>query len=472
MTTNATRRWVGGTVLALAIAMCGVAGAAEKSTPDDQESISITIYNDNLGLVKEVRRLSLPKGIVNLRFEGVAAQIDPTSVFIRSLSHPNDLAVLEQNFEYDLISPAKLMEKYLDREVELIHRINNEDVVSKALLLGNQGGYVYEMDGKIAVNPHGRVVLPEIPEGLISKPTLMWMLDNDRSRHEVEASYLTGGIGWRANYVTVLAEDDKSVDLGGWVTIDNKSGATYKDASLKLVAGDVNRAPAARDMRKRAGLLSAQIVEEQFVEQSFFDYHLYTLQRKSTIKNNQTKQISLLDAEGVGVKKVYTFQGQYAYWYGRVPSAHQSKVAVLLEVENSKDNNLGMPLPKGVVRVYKKDPDGALQFIGEDRIDHTPKDETIRVKVGDAFDVVAERVQTDYKVIESRRVHQSSYRVTIRNHKDEDVTVQVIETIPSDWEILEKSHDYDKETSSRVRFDVPVKKNGEVELTYTVRVKY
>ena len=461
-----------GALICLAVAAPALANS-EKSTVEDQKSISITIYNDNLGLVKEVRELRLPRGTVDLRFEGVAAQIDPTSVHIRSLNNPNHLAILEQNFEYDLISPQKLMEKFLGQDVELITRVDGEDVVTSAKLIGNQGGYVYQIDGKIAVNPHGRVVLPELPEGLISRPTLMWMLANDRSGHEVEASYLTGGIGWRANYVTVLSEDDKSVDLSGWVTITNSSGATYKDASLKLVAGDVHRAPVARGGRRMEMLASSAMpVEEQFAEQQFFDYHLYTLQRPSTIKDNQTKQISLLDAEDVGVKKVYVYQPAGQYWYSRMPGPDKSKVSVLLEVENAKENNLGMPLPKGVVRVYKKDPDGALQFVGEDRIDHTPRDETIRVKVGNAFDIVAERIQTNYRVLESSRRYESSYKISIRNHKDEDVTVSVIESIPSDWEILEKSHEYVKETSNRIRFDVPVESDGETEVTYTVRVKY
>ncbi len=450
-------------------------GPEQTSTLDDQESISITIYNSNLGLVKDIRDLRLSRGVLDLKFQGVAAKIDPTSVHIRSLTHPGHIAVLEQNFEFDLISPAKLMEKYLGRDVELVMWKNKKEVVVPARLIGDQGGYVYEMDGKIAVNPSARVLLPELPEGLISKPTLVWMLDNDRREHKVEASYLTGGISWKCNYVLVLSTDDKQIDLSGWVTINNESGATYPDASIKLVAGDVHRAGPERGLypASRPYEVSAKRSAAQFVEKAFFEYHLYTLQRKSTIKDNQTKQISLLSAENASVEKKYVYQASVPYWFAAMSGPDKdTKVGVFLAFENSKENNLGMPLPKGIVRVYKRDHDEDLQFIGEDRIDHTPEDETIRVKMGDAFDVIGERVQTRFKVLQSGHLYESSYKVELRNHKEEPITVSVVEVIPSDWEVVEKSHDFEKESSNRIRFDVPVDRKGTAELTYTVRVKY
>ncbi|MCZ6766513.1 MAG: DUF4139 domain-containing protein [bacterium] len=448
-----------------------------KSTIADRESLAITIYSSNLALVKDVRKIQVPTGVVNLKFEGVAAHIDPTSVYIRSLTSPDQLAILEQNFEYDLISPAKLMEKYLGRNIELVFVRDKKEIRKRARLIGNQGGYVYEIDNQIVINPPGRVVLPDLPEGLISRPTLIWMLQNGRSRHTIEASYLTGGIGWRANYVLVLSEDDREVDLTGWVTINNQSGATYNDAAIKLVAGDVHRAPAARGGRHLREVLSADgiVAEEQFKEQAFFEYHLYTLQRTSTIKENQTKQINLLDAEGVGVEKHYVFSPRRATWTRQTAASEKAKVSVFLSLENSEDNNLGKPLPKGVVRVYKKDADGALQFAGEDRIDHTPEDEIVRVKLGEAFDVVGERTQTDFKVVRNDqrgRIFESEYEIEIRNHKDEDIVVAVEEMIPGDWDIQEKSHDFVKVSSSRVRFDIPVAKKSSATLTYRVRIKY
>jgi hypothetical protein len=475
---SALFRRAGVAAVALAALTAAAAPAQEthKSTPDDQKSIAITIYNQDLGLVKDVRTILVPRGTLNLKFEGVAAAIDPTSVHIRSLDHPRDLSVLEQNFEYDLISPAKLMEKYLGRTVELVvWRENEGETRSEGRLVGIQGGYVYEMDGKIAINPEGRVILPAIPEGLISKPTLMWMLNSGRREHTVEASYLTSGIGWRANYVLVLSADDTEIDLSGWVTIDNHSGATYENASIKLVAGDVHRAAVPKKMRPMArGVFDAAApMEEQFAQQAFFEYHLYTLQRPSTIKNNQTKQIGLLDARGASVQKHYIYSPSVPYWFSSMAGPDKStKVGVHLEFENSEGNNLGMPLPKGIVRVYKKDDDEALQFIGEDAIDHTPEDEEIRVKMGDAFDIVAERVQTSFKILQSGHLYESAYKVEIRNHKEEPIVVTVVEVIPGDWQILEKSHDYDSESSNRVHFDVPVEAKGKAELTYRVRIKY
>lgn len=446
-----------------------------KSTPDEQTSVAITIYNVNLGLVKDVRRLSLPTGVHSLRFEGVAALIDPTSVHIRSIDAPTKLEVLEQNFEYDLISPKKLMEKYLGKKVELIYRTEQKEEVFEAKLLGTEEGYVYEIDGKIAINPPGSVVLPALPDGLISKPSLVWLLDNEREQHEVEASYLTDGINWKANYVAVLSQDDKNLDLSGWVTIDNKSGATYKNAALKLVAGDVNRVRPEMPRRRAPKAFDRVTMEAEpaFREEAFFEYHLYTLNRKTTVKNNQTKQIGLLSAENIGVDKSFVYSPAGRYYFSRMGGPDKStKVGVYLSLDNAKKNNMGMPLPKGVVRVYKKDQDGALQFVGEDRIDHTPEDETIRIKMGDAFDIVAERVQTDFKVLSSGNLYESSYKITIRNHKKEDVVISVVERLSGDWEIMNNSHKYVKEASHRVKFDVPVEQKASAELTYTARIRY
>jgi hypothetical protein len=469
-----TSTWIAAAAAAGLVAGATAAQAADsRSTPADQKSISITIYNENLGLVKDVRAVSLATGTQNLWFEGVAAQIDPTSVHIVSLDAPDALAVLEQNFEYDLISPGRLMEKYLGQTVEItLEHMDGRQETMRAKLIGNQEGAVYELeDGRIAVNPGGRVVLPSLPAGLISKPSLVWLLESKRAQQTVEASYLTGGIGWKADYVLALSSDDKRVDLSGWVTIDNHSGTTYENASLKLVAGDVHRAQP-EDVLPRA--LAAGIVtkEAQFAEESFFEYHLYTLERKATVRDNQTKQISLLSAENVGVKKSFVVEPRGSWWASRYEGIEKPKVGVYLSLENSAKNGMGMPLPKGVVRVYKKDSKDALQFIGEDRIDHTPENETIRVKMGEAFDVVAERRQTSFEVLSSGHLYRSSYKIDLRNHKDEAITVSVVENLFGDWEIRESSFKHEKETASRVRFDVPVPAKGAAELTYTVEVRY
>jgi hypothetical protein len=470
-------------MLALILALASPALAADpkgtpategKSTPADQKSMSITIYNDNLGLVKDVRSVDLKNGVQNLWFEGVAGQIDATSVHIRSLDAPNALRVLEQNFEYDLISPEKLMEKYLGQPVEIVNtHADGGSETTKATLVGIQNGYVYQLEnGKIAVNPPGHVVLPALPSGLISKPSLVWMLESSKPKQTVEASYLTGGIGWKADYVAVLAADDSRLDLSGWVTINNQSGATYTDASLKLVAGNVNRVqPQFRPGMADRAVEMSQAKAPQFQEESFFEYHLYTLERKATVADNQTKQIELLSAEDVKTKKSFVVSAQNIYWFYQSQEVEKPKVGVYISVENSKKNQMGMPLPKGTVRVYKQDKQGALQFIGEDAIDHTPEDETIRVKMGDAFDVIAERIQTSYEVLSSGHLYRSSYKVTLRNHKDENITVSVVEPVGGDWTITTSSHKYEKETAQRVRFDVPVTAKGNAELTYTVEVR-
>jgi hypothetical protein len=464
----------------LSLAVCSLAVASVfaadgRSTPADQKSMSITIYNDNLGLVKDVRAVELKNGIQNLWFEGVAGQVDATTVHIRSVESPDALRVLEQNFEYDLIAPEKLMEKYLGQTVELVD--THEDggtTTTKAKLVGVTNGYVYELEnGRIAINPPGRVVLPALPSGLISKPSLVWMLESSKPKQTIEASYLTAGIGWRADYIAVLAADDSRLDLNGWVTIDNRSGATYTDASLKLVAGDVNRARPDRLPMAMAENMAARGVakEMQFQEESFFEYHLYSLERKATLKDNQTKQIELLSAANAATQKSFVVQPVQQFWFYRAPDPEKPKVGVFISVENSKKNRMGMPLPKGIVRVYKQDTKGALQFIGEDRIDHTPEDETIRVKMGDAFDVIAERAQTSFEVLSSGHLYRSAYKVTLRNHKTENITVSVIEMLHGDWTITASSHKYDKETSTRVRFDVPVPAKGSAELTYTVEIR-
>jgi hypothetical protein len=466
---------------AVAVAVSGAVpvvstDAAElRSTAADQKSVSITIYNDNLGLVKDVRAVDMKTGVQSLWFEGVAAQIDPTTVHIRSVDAPNALTVIEQNFEYDLVSPERLMQKYIGQTVELVtSRENKDDETIRAKLIGIQGGTVYQLeDGKIAINPPGRVVLPALPAGLISEPSLVWLLDSSKPKHTIEASYLTAGIGWRSDYITVLSADDAKADLSGWVTIDNQSGTSYENASLQLVAGDVHRAlPEYGAVPMMDGAVRSLAKEEQFREEAFFEYHLYSLERKATVKDRQTKQISLLSAEGVKVKKTFVISPQYSFWFARSAEVEKPKVGVYVSLDNSKKNGMGMPLPKGIVRVYKKDSAGSLQFIGEDRIDHTPEDETIRVKMGDAFDVVAERAQVNFEVLSSGHLYRSSYKVTLRNHKAEDITVQVVELMQGDWTITTSSHPFDKEASHRVRFDVPVKSKGSAELTYTAEIRY
>src|SRR5512143_3975330 len=471
----------------LSIGYCQVSSAGKKeakndaatSTLDDQTGVALTVYNSNLGLVKDQRQIKLGKGISDLRFMDVASQIITASVHIKSLMGPETLRVLEQNYEYDLLNPQKLLDKYVGREVKLYTKnphTEREEVVT-ATLLSNNGQPIFKIGDEITFGHPGRIIFPGVPEDMNAKPTLVWMLENSLpSTQKVEASYLTGGINWRSDYVVTLNDKDDRADLSGWVTIDNHSGATYKNAKLKLVAGDVNRARDEHEYRDKmmrvAEIAAAKAPAPQFKEDSFFEYHIYTLERPATVKDNQTKQISLVSADDIPVKKELLYSGATYYYHSRYgETMSNQKVGVFVEVANRKENNLGIPLPKGTVRVYKADKEGSLQFVGEDSIDHTPKDEKVRIKLGEAFDVVGSRKQTDWKKI-AYDTYEAAFEILLRNHKKEDVVVKVVEPIPGDWTMLSSSHPYKKAEAFTAEFNIPVPKDQEVKLTYRVRMRY
>ncbi len=453
--------------------------AVSVSTLDDQSSVAITIYNVNLGLVKDQRRIKLPQAVSNLRFMDVASQIMPTSVHIRSLQDPDSLQVLEQNYEYDLLSPQKLLDKYVGKDVKLVTKnpyTEREEVVT-ATLLSNNGQPIFRIGDEITFGHPGRIIFPGVPQDLNARPTLVWMLRNDLpAMQKMEASYLTNGINWRSDYVVTLNEKDDKADLAGWVTIDNHSGTAYQNANIKLVAGDVNRVKDKQeylDGMTRAAVMEAKAAPaRQFREDSFFEYHIYTLERSATVKDNQIKQINLVSADNISVKKELICYGANHYYYSRSGEhAANQKVGVYVEIKNRQENNLGIPLPKGTVRVYKADHEGSLQFIGEDSIDHTAKDEKIRIKLGEAFDVVAGKKQTDWKKI-AYDTYEAAFEISLRNYKKEDVTVKVVEPIPGDWSMISSSHPHAKSEASTAEFNVPVPRDKEVKLTYRVRMRY
>jgi hypothetical protein len=451
-----------------------IAGAAPvKITAAEQRDVMITVYNGNLGLVKDVREVRLDAGLIETHFMDVAAQIDPTSVLLRSLTDPTGLKILEQNYEYDLLSSEKLMEKYVGRKVRLYQ---SNGTFQEATLLSTRGP-VYDINGQIHMGHFGSVVLPALPENLVSKPTLAWLLRSTRpAPQRVEASYLTAGISWKSDYVMLINAADSRADLTGWVTINNQSGATYQNAALKLVAGDINRA-ASRDDSRRAMEMAAKasspaVADREFKSEGFFEYHLYTLDGRTTIKESQTKQLTLMSAADFPVDKQFIYYGAASYHrtqYG-VPISNQ-KVGVYLDIRNTKENRLGVPLPKGKVRVYKADASGSQQLIGEDWIDHTPKDERVRIKMGEAFDLVGERVQKDWKKI-GGNLYEIEWEITLRNHKKEAVTVEVIEPMPGDWEILRSTHPHEKLQAFTARWKIPVPKEGATTLGYRTRVRF
>jgi hypothetical protein len=454
-----------GIAFSLIAALCWtVAGIAD-------EDVSLTIYNGNFGLVKQTRAVEFQKGAGEVKFDDVAARIDATSVHIKPGA--SDISILEQNYQYDLVSTQKIMQKYLGQEITIVTKDGD---LHRGELLSFDGKFAIlrSSSGEITITNAEEIVdyrFGSLPEGLILKPTLVWLTESGKKQKtDCEVSYLTDGLNWHAEYVAVVDEDDKNLDLSGWVSIDNQSGATYKDASLKLVAGEVHRVQE-RGRIPRLGADRYPVSESkgaQFTEESFFEYHLYSLTRRATVADNETKQLSLFPETRTAATKVLTVETGYGYygWQGRDA---EPKVRVNLEFTNSKEHGLGMPLPKGKLRVYKADSEGALQFVGEDLIDHTPKDEKVRVFLGEAFDIKAERKKTD--VVDLGDYHKrETYEIKLRNHKDEDVVVVAIEPMPGwwEWHITRSNMEYKKISAYKVEFPVSVKANGESTLTYTI----
>lgn len=472
----------------LVAVVASVCGAQTVSGP---KSVQLTVYNQNFALVKDVRTVNLTKGITSIDVEDVAAKIDPTSVLFKSLTAPNSVSILEQNYQYDLISPQNILNKSVGQLLTFTtFDEQGRPIVQQGTLLNppSNGGTVVRGDhGRVTLNPTGQISLERMPEGLHPKPTLNWLLDSDRAgEQQAEISYITDGIGWKADYVALVNKDDTALDLSGWVTLNNQAGATYENAKLTLMAGDVRRQQQRSFYAEDARLSAAYAMrapEPQFQEKSFFEYHMYTMERPTTIRDNETKQLSLLNASNVPVTKEMIYDGRRdwwrSWWYpgrtgdpgGGYDTSDYHKVNVVLEAKNSKQNHMGMPLPKGTVRVYKLDDTGSQQFIGEDTIDHTPKDEKIRLYVGDAFDVVGDYKRTDYEKI-SDRIIEETFEVKIRNHKETPVEVKVVDHVWSDWKVIQHSHDFVKKDAHTIEFPVKVAKDGETVVTYTIRTEW
>jgi len=452
-----------------------------RSTLEDQQSVAVTIYNQDLALVKDKRRIDLPTGTSALAFRDVSARIRPETALLRSLAGEGSLTVLEQNFDFDLLTPKKLLEKYVGRQVGVIktHPTTGEETEEQATVLSAAEGTVLRIGDRIETGTPGRIVYREVPPNLRDRPTLVMTLENAVSGpQEVELSYLTGGLSWQADYVGELDAQDRHLDLTGWVTLNNTSGTRYENALLQLVAGDVNRV---RDewagAEPRVLMAMKEAAPPPMAEEALFEYHLYTLQRPTTIGDNQSKQVSLLSAAGVPVRKEYLLEGaDYYYRSSQGDLGQKLKVGVFVEFDNREQTHLGMPLPKGVVRIYKKDSQGNAQFVGEDRIDHTPKNEEVRLKLGEAFDVTADKKQTDFKKLSGfgpwQYQFESAYGTLLKNAKAEPVTVTVHEPVPGDWEMLEESHPHQKGAANTAVWEIPVPAEGSTELSYRVRVRF
>lgn len=452
--------------------------AAESTTEKDRVDLAVTVYNSNLALVRDVRQIRLPAGEFPLQFEDVAATINPATVHFRSLTDAAKLNVIEQDYEYDLLDPQKLLQKYVGREVTLVREEKDAGSTkwteTKATLLADNNGPVWKVGDEIVTGMGADSYrFPELPGNLYSRPTLIWTLDNrGAAAQHVEASYLASDLSWTADYVLTVGRDEKIADLDGWVTLVNHSGVAFDNARLQLVAGEIHQVqPAMMKAMAEEAMVSA--APAPFQQENFSEYHLYSLGRRTSIQNNESKQISLLTASGVPVEKYLLVEGQPYYYRtsSRLGSSIPEPVKVYFRFQNDAKSNLGMPLPAGTVRVYQADTKGSEQFVGEDRIQHTPKDETVKIYVGNAFDVVCERKQMDYKKI-AGNVYEMEYAITLRNHKDGPVTVEVREPVGGDWDVESSNFKYTKLDSTTIGFQIPVEKDGSATLDYRVRVKW
>ena len=491
------------TLMLVCTLIAGPALAAEERIvpASDRKAIGVTIYNHDLALVKDRRSIDLGTGAHTLAFREVSARIRPETVLVRA----DGLRVYEQNFEYDLLNPQALLRKYVGREVTLIdrHPTTGEEKARQVRVLSAGDGVVLQAGDRIETEVSGRLVYPDVPANLRDRPTLTMAVDNERAGgKEVEVSYLTGGLSWRADYVAELNDDDSRLDLNGWVTLTNESGVSYPDAHLQLVAGDVHRVEEEYGLRGAVlGKALEAAAAPEMREESLFEYHLYTLARPTTINDNQKKQVALLQAGNVACRKEYLLEGQGAGFRAQAgDGGHRLPVTVWVEVRNDQASGLGLPVPAGVARVYKKDAGGRLQFVGEDRLAHTPENEVIRLRLGDAFDVTAERRQTDFHwlddgggSVEQRAsapssgqpatVHltdtdskskrsESASAITLKNARSEAVTVRVRETLSGDWQILEESAAHTKASAHAAVWQVLVPAKGSAQLTYRVRVRH
>ena len=441
------RGWAAG---ALTVALCSTATA----------EISVTVYNQNLGLISESRQFDVKAGMQHLTLTDVASQIVPASVRIQFQS---PVEVHEQNYHYDLVNTQAILQRYLDKKIRIVGK---EGDVYEGTLLSTSGSYVLSTSGGLKLISPDQAVhvdLAELPAGFYTRPTLDWLVAaGSPGKVSANVSYLTNGIGWQAEYVAHLNADDTKLDLSGWASIDNQSGATYADAKLKLIAGDIHRASGPMEFRLNYDMMATRegVPKAGFDERSFFEYHLYDLPRRTTVANREIKQIALFEPATTPVTKKYLYRS----W------KEQEKVAVVVEFKNSKAAGLGMPLPAGLVRVTKSDLDGSSQLLGEDRIDHTPKDEEVTLEVGNAFDLSPEYAQVDRRRI-SLYVDETDVKIKLRNHKTERVEIEVQEKAPrwQTWKITTSSVPFEKKDANTFVFKVQVPADGESEITYTLR---
>jgi len=477
------------TLLALALlAATGVQANEERfSSAAEQTALAVTIYNGDLALIKDARRVRVNNGENRLAWRDVSSRMQAETALLRALDGKR-LQMLEQNFDFDLLTPQKLLEKSVGESVRVIRTqpITGVEFSELATVLAANDGVVLRFADRVETGIPGRLAFSGVPASLRDRPTLSMLFRTEvpghgaaTAEHALELTYLTGGLTWKADYVAELSAKEDSIDLNAWVTLTNTSGTAYPNARLQLVAGEVNRAqPEHKDMPMMTRALAMADAAPPMQQESLFEYHLYTLDRATTLLDRQTKQVALLSAQNVGVKKEFRLTGANWYYGGQHGDLGQKlKPGVFMEFAN-RGGSLGVPLPKGVVRVYKKDGAGRAQFIGEDRIDHTAKNEAVRLKLGEAFDITADKTQTDFQRIapgfgaRGGGVIETAYRLEIRNAKREAVTVTVVEPMPQDWQMVQESHAHKKSDAHTAVWNIPVAAEGASVLTWRVRARY
>lgn len=449
------------------------------STVQDQQQVAITIYNHDLALVKDTRQVNLSHALNRLAWREVSARMRSETALLRNLTHSAGFKLIEQNFDFDLLTPQKLLEKYTNREITVIRTnpASGDETRETATVLATNEGVVLQYPDRIETGVPGRLAFSGVPENLRDKPTLVATFINpEKGQNELELSYLTGGLSWRADYVAELNVQDSHLDLNGLVTLTNESGAAYPDAQLQLVAGDVNRVsqPGMGYQKSRVAMAEMAMDVTALQEEALFEYHLYTLQHPTTLADNQTKQVALMSATQVPINKEFLLQGQDYYYAGQYENIdNKPKIGVFVKFQN-KGKGLGIPLPKGVVRVYKKDQQGNAQFVGEDQIAHTPDNEHIQLRLGNAFDITAEKKQTDFKKLQVSKDNyllETAYQVVLKNAKKEAVTVIVREPIPGDWKVISESQAHSKVSAHLAEWKIAIPPKGKTTLTYRVQIK-
>jgi hypothetical protein len=468
-------------IIAIFIFTLAASPAERASTISERQLINVTVYNGGTALIHDRRRMTLNGGLNRVAWRDVSAFMDPTSALLEAIGSPNKVTVVEQNFDFDLLNPDALLQKYVGQYVTVVHdaRFAGEhDTRERARILSTNGGIVLQYRDRIETSVRGHIIFPSSPKNFRDRPTLQLDFASERGGPQLlDLSYLTGGMAWRADYVGVLAPDDAHLSLTGLVTLSNMSGVSYENAHLQLVAGNVNVVnPPLLNSALRTLVSPGTTADTYSVgnvsQENYFEYHLYTLRRPSTILDKQTKQLTLLSARSVPVRKTLELRGSGDYYRSAQPDlGDRLPIGVYVTFQN-QGGDLGIPLPAGVVRIYKTDSRKISQFLGSDRIDHTPRNEMVRLHLGDSFDVTARKKQTDFRFLPGPCTISSSYEIALSNAKTTAQDVLVIEPIPGDWQITDETLPHTKSSASTANWLVHVPADGQTVLSYTARVSW